>query len=215
MRAATASSDVPQKRVMPNAWNKRKVMSISCCVFSFVATVGLLFFFLTPRDPDWEVLKVSFTSKDKNKLYETFLDPTFNETFTFWNIATVEVWNPNFVGASVKPGNFNVTFKSLPLAQVVNDAAVVGRRSHSKIKTNNTVTITSEMSKVLFAAATESFSGNGGGKLNLGVKGNLPAKVGLLNIHVALNCDVEVNVFGLEDTPNLVTGHKCKYSLRF
>merc|ERR1712060_50169 len=104
--------------------------------------------------------------------------------------------------------------EGLSLATVSTEAGHAPARGESKVSAHSKSVITQELGQALM----QYLPGNGF-KLQVNVKGHLPARVSALfglTVRVTLECVVEVDVLKIMSNPDdLVTGHTCKYGVAF
>mmetsp|Transcript_30374 Transcript_30374/g.86952 ORF Transcript_30374/g.86952 Transcript_30374/m.86952 type:complete len:256 (+) Transcript_30374:72-839(+) len=188
---------------------RRKFACLGSCCFLTLAGAAVALALLWPRDPTWDVKELRIHQEDTDLIMKAFVDPSNNKTVEFIANATVAFYNPNFLGANVGEGHFDVTFRGQLLAQAKLFPMHVPMRGGALADTRTQVAISPELSKVLVAAVIPSL------KMTVDISGTLPAKVPALfglNWKVNLKCAVHLNVIAITNDPNnMVTGHECTY----
>jgi len=206
-----ASSDTFQTRHTFKGDSRRRRCCrkrVGACSLVVLVAVAALAFFLWPRDPQWEVKKITVSQETVNGLIAAFTSTQSNGNASFPMEAVVDIENPNFLGAHAGAGSFVAKFGPYEVAQATSQPLSVRGRSPGTVSVDVVSRISPEASAVLLKAVQPDF------KLTVEVTGHLPARSLGLNVKVSLECSVLVDVLQLVSDPdNMIIGHNCSYHI--
>jgi len=179
---------------------------VGVCGLSLAAvlTLSLLFF---PKDPSWTIDSVEMDTTQ----FINIMTGNGNTTEPVPVSASVNIYNPNFVGAEAQEGHVQVFFEGELMAYGVTKPKYVAPRSNAKMEAEITVRFTDELAKSVMAAVLSSNF-----HLKVSTMATVPAQAGSIRAFAFVTCDLLIDAMKAISAPADVIDEKtCGYHIGF